>query len=1360
MMSHALPKGSATRLAYLGLFGLFLLVLLVWSKTGAQVASSSPLIALYPMSGTDTVLSDTSGNNLDGTLTNFSNPTFGSGPIQNTNSLVFTNNAIASVDLSHSTASFSTFTFATIFQSTATLSNGVPLATGTDTAGDSWVVQMGTNGQPTVTLTDPKGNQQVVTGSNAISLLDGNWHSIILTLNSTTARLYTDNIATESAIKWSAGSSKQLSLGSVQDAPFKFGQTVLLGTALDASQVSALGLTSPSTAANLTPIAFSSNSSGSKTTSSATSASGNAQSAQSAGIHPLVSGNLFTIVAGNNQIVPVSTFATNSLQVKLTNSSGTAIPNYPIAFALQTGSDGGFSTTSGGTTSSTLTINTNSSGIATIYYESSTDLLKNNLITATDTTDSLVVTFTEHCGTQTGLVTWFAADQVNGTGNAEPSNGASIGTWTELEQSNNVTQGTTSYQPTFVASDINSKPAVHYNGSQSLTSSVSLGSSIDGALTIFAVGSTTSPSAYQSSVWLGTIALRSGRGTGYYNGAEYFDTDGSTASGTSAPNANTPTIEGATLDSTLTQATLYQNGSVTTTATLSGLQNVNPGFGIGCIPGQATGWQGNLQEVLVYNHVVTSTELAAINQYLGDKYGIYTPNATWYTQGVYAPYASEIQRNHWNTTQATAYIALQSNSSGVVTTGLLTWFSADQLNGTGNSLPNNGAAVSSWTDLAEGNNVTATGATPVFVATDIDSKPSVSFSGQYLSNPINMGSSLNADMSIVAVASTTTSGSAAEESIEIGAAVRATNRNLGYYTSQETLDFNQVNCFGGPVPNANTFTEETVTVNSAVTQANFYQNGAASPNSPVSISGALNVSAGITISPSGAYWSGNIQEVLVYDHQLTSTEQNQLNQYLGDKYGFYTPTATWFTQGAFAPYSAEIQRNHWNKTQANTYIALQSNTSGVVTHGLIGWYHADTITGVSNGSSVSSWTDSAMGNTVTQSSSTYEPTYVSAANETTGQPALRFNGTEGLTNPNQITGSTSQDMTIIGIGSSSNTSAVGYIAVLGQPGLNVRGLCYSESLQDFPVNAYSPLGGPVPSANTFTQQTGSLDSTGRIVTFYQNGSQTATDTLPAAAALPLAAGICVGYNGYNGIPSNWQGWQGDLSEVLVYDHQLTSTEMAQVSTYLAVKYNLPLPPTLPAPTISPASGSYSSPLSVTITPYSSSFAVHYTLDGTTPTINSPLYSGPISLTSSAYVAAIAYANSGADSSAVVGTQYYVNDSGQTGLPKPPTALTTTLISSSEIDLAWTLPTGAVTYQTVEVYRSVNGGAYELFAILPVTSTTFKDTTVSAGNSYSYSVGTFNEDGIASTSNSTGITPTAPTAISITVTTPSGAINLP
>ncbi len=276
-MSHALPKGSATRLAYLGLFGLFLLVLLVWSKTGAQVASSSPLIALYPMSGTDTVLSDTSGNNLDGTLTNFSNPTFGSGPIQNTNSLVFTNNAIASVDLSHSTASFSTFTFATIFQSTATLSNGVPLATGTDTAGDSWVVQMGTNGQPTVTLTDPKGNQQVVTGSNAISLLDGNWHSIILTLNSTTARLYTDNIATESAIKWSAGSSKQLSLGSVQDAPFKLGQTVLLGTALDASQVSALGLTSPSTAANLTPIAFSSNSSGSKTTSSATSASGNAR---------------------------------------------------------------------------------------------------------------------------------------------------------------------------------------------------------------------------------------------------------------------------------------------------------------------------------------------------------------------------------------------------------------------------------------------------------------------------------------------------------------------------------------------------------------------------------------------------------------------------------------------------------------------------------------------------------------------------------------------------------------------------------------------------------------------------------------------------------------------------------------------------------------------------------------------------------------------------------------------------------------------------------------------------------------------------------------------------------------------------
>ncbi len=613
-MSHALPKGSATRWAYLGLFGLFLLVLLVWSKTGAQVSSStsSSLVALYPMiSNSYNVLSDVSGNNLNGTLSNFTYSAFGVGPTQ-TRALTFAGNSTVTVDLTPVSNSFAAFTFATVFQSSTALTSPLPIASGTDASGNNWALSIGTNGQPSLTLRDSKGNQQIVSGSNVNTTQDGNYHSLVITLNSTTARLYTDNIATESAVTWAGGSAKQLTLGSSLNQPFKLGQTALLGVALEPSQVSEYGLESPTTAATLTAASLSglpvSKASSSK---SGTSFGGSSSAAvQSAGVHPLVSGNLFTIVAGNNQIVPVSTFATNSLQVKLTNSSGTAIPNYPIAFALQTGSDGGFSTTNGGSTTTTLTVNTNSSGIATVYYKSGTDLLQNNIITATDTTDSLVVTFTEHCGTQTGLMTWYAADQVNGTGVSVPTNGSSVGTWTDLAQTNNVTQGTQASQPTFVSTDTDAKPAVHFNGSQSLYSSNTLNVNAD--MTMITVGFTSSPSSQQYSAWLGgTSTNGASRGMGYYNTQELAITNGYDLMGGAAPSANNPVVEAWTLDSTRQNISMYQNGSLTTTGTISGSQNVTAGISIGFINGYTTvDWQGNIQEVLVYNHQLSSAEMA------------------------------------------------------------------------------------------------------------------------------------------------------------------------------------------------------------------------------------------------------------------------------------------------------------------------------------------------------------------------------------------------------------------------------------------------------------------------------------------------------------------------------------------------------------------------------------------------------------------------------------------------------------------------------------------------------------------------------------------------------------------------------
>ena len=63
-----------------------------------------------------------------------------------------------------------------------------------------------------------------------------------------------------------------------------------------------------------------------------------------------------------------------------------------------------------------------------------------------------------------------------------------------------------------------------------------------------------------------------------------------------------------------------------------------------------------------------------------------------------------------------------------------------------------------------------------------------------------------------------------------------------------------------------------------------------------------------------------------------------------------------------------------------------------------------------------------------------------------------------------------------------------------------------------------------------------------------------------------------------------------------------------------------------APSITPVTGTYGSPLSVTITPAVAGTPIYYTTNNSTPTTSSTLYSGPFSLSNSATVEAIAIAS--------------------------------------------------------------------------------------------------------------------------------------
>jgi hypothetical protein len=78
------------------------------------------------------------------------------------------------------------------------------------------------------------------------------------------------------------------------------------------------------------------------------------------------------------------------------------------------------------------------------------------------------------------------------------------------------------------------------------------------------------------------------------------------------------------------------------------------------------------------------------------------------------------------------------------------------------------------------------------------------------------------------------------------------------------------------------------------------------------------------------------------------------------------------------------------------------------------------------------------------------------------------------------------------------------------------------------------------------------------------------------------------------------------------------------SSYSVAQYRLNYPAT-PAPILSLPSGSYSSPQSLTITDLLTGATIYYTTDGTTPTTSSTEYTGPITVSSTETIEAIAVA---------------------------------------------------------------------------------------------------------------------------------------
>jgi hypothetical protein len=140
--------------------------------------------------------------------------------------------------------------------------------------------------------------------------------------------------------------------------------------------------------------------------------------------------------------------------------------------------------------------------------------------------------------------------------------------------------------------------------------------------------------------------------------------------------------------------------------------------------------------------------------------------------------------------------------------------------------------------------------------------------------------------------------------------------------------------------------------------------------------------------------------------------------------------------------------------------------------------------------------------------------------------------------------------------------------------------------------AFSPAGGTYTSAQTVTISTTTPSAT---IHYTTNGATPTSSSSVYAGPITVSA-----------------------TETLKAIAVATGASASPVNSAV---YTITLPPAAPA--FSPAAGTYSSTQTVTISSTTSSATFYYTTDGATPTTNSPVYIGPITVSATETLKAIA-----------------------------------------------------------------------------------------------------------------------------------------
>jgi hypothetical protein len=498
-------------------------------------------------------------------------------------------------------------------------------------------------------------------------------------------------------------------------------------------------------------------------------------------------------------------------------------------------------------------------------------------------------------------------------------------------------------------------------------------------------------------------------------------------------------------------------------------------------------------EIIIYNRALTRGEVLLVERYLSYRWGVSLPTAH--------PFSS---------TPAAMRLFNPLDISG-----LSTWFDAADTR----RMTLSGSNVNSWGDKANLDNSMNFVGTAGTLVSNASNYPCVRFSGssRYQSTLSNLSrAAYFSDVSTFTMfATVNTSGVSGLNGLfwNFVSTTNAANRVAIFTTPPSTL-FWDGGQLAAPRQTGLTLTTNSIRLymfqRSGLT-LNFRQFGTlTTSNFATSTPTIANESYRITMSESGAAWTGDIHEILWYNRALPDTDIWQVEVYLAEKWGLRSSLTTnvppRFTR-ALSPVFAPV-------LISNCALWLDAADPSVFTF--------------SSGSNVSVWRDkSGSNNNATTISGT--PTY--SSNRVTFSASRMDTALSSSVN-------TETGFVVL------NTSGAGENTVIGASALGFRSIQISGNIiytlkRDVVVY--------VQSVNNLPANTTTLLSYDFSSALWMNGSPNGT-----GSAASFDAG------GTTRIANDSRGfaYSGQVMEIVIYQRILTRLERQLVEGYLAEKWNL------------------------------------------------------------------------------------------------------------------------------------------------------------------------------------------------------------